>query len=351
MTKEGHFATTGMFNHAMFAHMPIIRDIIYGAVSKGADMESLCRLAKVDPADLNHSDKKLDFESAYKVWELAVKLTNDNLLGLHLGETTNPSILGLIGNLMQSSPSLKDAFESVAKFGRVATNMFRYSIYKEGSSYILQFDPEIVWTRQSPGSAQQAVDQAMAGTLQVFYLLSGKKVSPMQVNFHSRERFALPEYERVFKCSLNLKAGVNQLIFANHQLASKVISYDHSLYRMFDKMLTGISRERMSKEKFSNRVRRIILTEFNGQVPPIEFLAMNLGLTTRSLQRKLKEEKITFRKLSIMIKKDIARQLLANPDLKVAYVASILGYSEASAFRRAYKTWTHSSPRKTMKLK
>lgn len=155
--------------------MPIIRDILYGATTRGASLSEMCQKLEISLDELNDSEKYLDFERAYKSWEVALSETDDKSLGLHLGETTNPSILGLIGHLMQSSPTLISAFQSVCHYGKVATDMFYYGWEETGNEFILTFQPTEAWMRVSEKSARQAVEQAMAGTLNVFKLLVGNR--------------------------------------------------------------------------------------------------------------------------------------------------------------------------------
>ncbi|MEJ0057737.1 MAG: AraC family transcriptional regulator ligand-binding domain-containing protein [Bacteroidota bacterium] len=315
----------------------------------GASIDELCRLAAIHVADLNDSNKRLQFVPAYQVWEQAVKLTGDKLLGLHLGESTNPTILGLVGHLMQSSPDLKEAFRNVTRYSKTATDMFQYSIHKDQDEIILRFEPATVWVKQSPDSARQAVEQAMAGTLNVFYLLSGSKISPLRTTFRHRRPGPIGEYERVFRSALQFNAGANQLIFAERQLERKIMSYDLSLYESFERMLDEKSNRQAASESFTRKLTNVVLTVFKGQVPSIQVLASHAGLTTRTLQRKLESEGSTFRKMTGEIKAELARQMLSRPGSKVDYVANVLGYSEASAFRRAFKSWTTMSPRKQRK--
>jgi hypothetical protein len=120
------------------------------------------------------------------------------MLGLHLGETATPSILGLIGHLMQSSPDLLTAYQQVCKHAALATDMFRYSIESTPEQTILRFEPAGLWLKVSETSARQAVEQAMAGTLNVFYLLSGKRIKPARTEFmFAKQRNAI-EYDRIF---------------------------------------------------------------------------------------------------------------------------------------------------------
>lgn len=324
--------------------MPIIRDIVYGAAARGASLQELCRSLDIDVADLNDSEKRIDFKKAYKAWELAVKLTGDSLLGLHLGESTNPSILGLVGHLMQSSPDLLHAFKNVSVYSEVATTMFHYRVKEKKDEIILQFEPAALWIKLSPASARHATEQAMAGTLQVFRLLSGIAVYPRSATFNFKRREG--EYDRVFRAPVLFNSGANQLVFSSKQLQRPVISYDRSLYVVFNQLLKE-KKNRSGATRVTDQLRHLVLSEFKGQVPSIEILASRLNLTTRSLQRRLSDEDTSFRVFIAEIKKELAIQFLSQPKTRVNEVASLLGYSESSSFRRAYKSWTQKTPRQS----
>ncbi len=328
----------------MYAHMPIIRDIVYGAAARGASLQELCVSLDIDVTDLNDSEKRIDFKKAYKAWELAVKLTGDSLLGLHLGESTNPSILGLVGHLMQSSPDLLHAFKNVSVYSEVATTMFHYRVKEKRDEIILQFEPAALWIKLSPTSARQATEQAMAGTLQVFRLLSGIAVYPKLVTFNFKRKEG--EYDRVFRAPVFFNSGANQLIFNSTQLHRPVISYDRSLYVVFDQLVKE-KKNRAGTTRMTDQLRYLVLSEFKGQIPSIEILASRLNLTTRSLQRRLSDENTSFRVFIAEIKKELAIQFLSQSKMRVNEVASLLGYSESSSFRRAYKSWIQKTPGKS----
>jgi AraC-like DNA-binding protein len=297
-----------ILRQSYFAHMPIIRDIVYGAAARGVSLHDICKKLKVDVADLDDSEKRAGFETSCRAWELAVKMTGDPQLGLHLGENTNPSILGLVGLLMQNSKTLLDAFRQVSKYGRIATNMFAYGIIETKNEVILQYTPVLVWKQLYPNGARQAVEQAKAGTLNVFYLLSGERIRP--------------------KASKK-----DQLIFDREQLATPVLRYDRSLFRILEE----IARKKGQRQTFAGQVKDIILNDFKGQVPTIEILASRLNMTVRSMQRRLEVENTTFRHISLQITKEMGARLLKSGSYKVVDVAKILGYSSPRAFRRAFK--------------
>lgn len=320
----------------MYAHMPIIRDILYGAASRGANLTNLCKALNISIEELNDSDKSVDFETAYQSWELAVKDTHDSLIGLHLGETATPSILGLIGHLMQSSPDLLSAYQQVCKHAVLATDMFRYSIESSKEQIILRYEPARLWLKVSNTSARQAVEQAMAGTLNVFYLLSGKHIKPVQTEFSFSKHKSVAEYDRIFSSSLKFSSRRNVLIFNTTDLKAKVISYDKSLFALFDRIIGEKVERLMRKTSLSDQVRRILTQEFKGQIVSAGVLTAHMGMSVRTFQRKLHEEGTSYRELSTNLRKELAF-LLLKKDSSMQDVARMLGYSEASALRKALK--------------
>jgi AraC-like DNA-binding protein len=318
----------------MFAHMPIIRDILYGAASRGANLIDLCRNLEIPIDELNDSEKSVDFEKAYRAWELAVTSTRDPLLGLHLGETATPSILGLIGHLMQSSPDLLTAYQQVCKHATLATDMFTYSIESAHDQTLLKYQPARLWLKVSEISARQAVEQAMAGTLNVFYLLSGKKVDPIHAEFSFAKLKSKAEYERVFG-SVAFAKKSNTLTFKTSDLKNRISSYDQSLFFLFDKIIREKLEKLARKASLADQVRKILTLEFKGQIVPASILAAQLNMSIRTFQRKLNEEGTSYRDLSLNLRKELALLLLKKPESSVSKVARMLGYSEASALRKA----------------
>lgn len=322
----------------MYAHMPIIRDILYGAASRGANLTGMCKALGISIEELNDSEKSVDFETAYQAWELSVTGTHDPLLGLHLGETATPSILGLIGHLMQSSPDLLTAYQQVCKHTALATDMFRYSIESFKGQTILQYEPARLWVKVSKVSARQAVEQAMAGTLNVFYLLSGKHVKPVQAEFIFYKQTTVTEYDRIFNSALKFNSKQNALIFNTADLKAKVISYDKSMFALFDKIIREKLDSLSRKVSLSDQVRRILTQEFKGQILSASIMAAYLNMSVRTFQRKLHEDGTTYRELSTNLRRELALMLLKNQKSSMQDVARMLGYSEASALRKAIKT-------------
>lgn len=329
----------------MFAHMAFVRDILLGAEKRKGNLKSMCEALKINPLDLYHSDIHVSFEQAYRAWDVAIMQTGDQHLGLHLGEQTNPSILGLVGLLMQSSPNLEEAFKAVCSFSVVASDMFSYSISITGDKASLSYKACTPWVKVSPLSARQGVEQAMAGTVNIFRMLTGIKITPELVLLSYPKQKDITEYERIFQAPIKWNATSNSLIFSRDKLLTPILSYDESLMGVFCELIKKRF-SKLNKETFVNKVKREIMTTFMGQIPSIESIAARFNITVRSFQRKLEEENVSYRELCNDLGKDFATSLLSNHNVTIKEVASTLGYSNTRTFQRAFKSWTGQTPSK-----
>ncbi|MBX2947464.1 MAG: AraC family transcriptional regulator ligand-binding domain-containing protein [Cyclobacteriaceae bacterium] len=322
----------------MHAQMSIIRDIVYASVSHGANFSKFCADLGIAPEDLNNSEKLVDFEPAARVWDIALEQTGDPLLGLHIGEEISPGILGMTGYLMQNCRSLREAMLAFCKFNNVFSTIFEYRVHDEKNLTRIHFQPHEFWIKKYPESARQSVEISMSGLLRLFRLLVDKKVVPAKAELVYPKR-SIEEYERILSCQIKFSSDKNALTFDENTVKLSVSRHDVSLFSFFNAALQQKLDEQTKLKGFAETLKTQILTKFKGQVPPIEIAASTLGLTTRSLQRKLKEENLNYRELGNHIKKELTGSILKNGNVKVKDIAVLLGYSDSSAFRKAFKKW------------
>ncbi|HEY5823508.1 MAG TPA: AraC family transcriptional regulator ligand-binding domain-containing protein [Cyclobacteriaceae bacterium] len=332
------FCDKNPINYDMHAQMSILRDIIYGATARGADFKSVCEQLQLDPQHLNDSERLVPFEPAAKIWDVVLEQTKDPLLGLHLGEEISPAILGMIGYLMQSSSTLREAVITFAKFNALHSTMLKYVIEESDEKACIQFEAAPVWQHQYPESVRQSIELAMSGLLKIFSILSGRKIFPAKVELSYPGR-ALKEYERIFQSAIEFNSNKSALIFRKRDLFTNVISHDRSLFVCFNELLDQKLKSLKGDEKFSDHIRQLIITDFKGAIPSIENIATHLNLTSRSFQRKLKEEGTSYRELVSLFKKELAQAIMSKEKFRISEVADLLGYSDSSAFRKAFNKW------------
>lgn len=323
----------------MFAHMPIIRDILYGAAERGASLPGMCRQLGISPETLNDSNRTLDLAKAYNAWQVALDATGDDNLGLQLGTATTPSILGIVGHLMQSSGTLREAFRQVCTYSALATDMFHYGMHDRGTETRLTFSPVPAWVRSSPHTAKQAVDQAMSGCLHVFFLISGQQMRPVSAEFTHRQPAQLSRYTQIFGPHLRFRSTRNALVFNGTDLDCALRHHDRALAATFEALARKQLRKRSTIRSFAEEVEEYLQYEFAVQIPSLVVISARMNMSTRTFQRKLSIENVRYRDIAEKVSKKIALTLLSSDNSKISEVARIMGYSEPSAFRRAFKRW------------
>jgi AraC-like DNA-binding protein len=322
----------------MYAQMTILRDIIYAATTRGADFRKVCEELGFEPHELNNSETLVPFEPAAKLWGVVIKHTKDPLLGLHLGEDFSPTILGMIGYLLQSTKTLYESFQLMIKFGELFSTMSTLSMDERDGYICVSTDTAIAWQHQHPECARQAVEFALSGGIKFLKILSGKKIYPVRVEFAYPSR-SVKEYERIFQAPIHFNGKSNTLTFRKRDSLLPVISYDKSLFEFFNNTLEQKLKSLQGQQRFSDHLKQKMLTDFKGRTPSIEIAASNFNMTPRSLQRKLKDDGTSYRDIVSGLKKELAQTIMGQSDFRVGEVAEILGYSDSSSFRKAYKKW------------
>jgi AraC-like DNA-binding protein len=324
--------------------MSIIRDIIYGAASHGAPFHVFCRRLGIDPQELSDSEKMVDWEQAADMWRIAIELTGDELIGLHMGGETRATSLGMVGYLMQSCRTLMEASDAVTRYNNTYSSTFRYLITYEKNKVYRCFEPNPLYLSKFPVSARQAVEFSMSSALGIMYKLTGKKIYPVKAELAFPKR-QVTEYQKVLQTEVIFGAPRNCLTFNRADYDTPIVSYDQSLFALFNSLLVEKQSKLATSQPFSREVRGVLLSHFKGIIPAIDVIAAHLNVTRRTFQRRLSAEGKSYRSVCQELKKELALALLEQNNKKISDVALLLGYADHASFRRAFKSWTNQWPK------
>jgi len=315
----------------------IMRDLIYGAVSHGASLQALCQRMGIDPHLLTDAEKHMDWEAAARFWDAAVEMTGDEQLGLHMGLHVGASSFGVLGYLSLSCRTLEEALQAIVRFNDTLSTIFKYKLeFSEGLVHVC-FEPLPLYEKMYPESARQAVEISASSFAMQMNRLTGKNLRPVVVELVYPKR-APEEYERVLRAPVKFNARRSAITITQEQYKAPILSHDKSLFALFNAMLVKKQNALSGENTLSEKIRSLLLFDFNGQVPALEIMASHLSLTSRTLQRKLTEEGTSYRALSHQLRKELATEML-NTNLKKQEIASLLGYTDDSTLRRQVKAW------------
>lgn len=317
----------------------ILRNHIYKAANHGANFHELCKRINISPEQLNNAEAMIPWEHSGDFWVHAVEMTGDEFLGLHLGNESNLTEFGMLGFLVKSCRTLGEAITAISRYNDTLSGAITYSLEVTSNKAVISFEPVPLFAAQFPVAAQQAVECSMAGFMNAFYNLSNKKIFPEQVTLRYPKRNAA-EYERILRSSVTFQGQRNCFILDKSVLSVPVISYDGSLFALFNSLLEQKQQALQSQATVSEKVKRMLLVNFRGQVPHVDILASEMCMTARTLQRKLLEEKTSYRAICNEVRKEVATGLLGQGASRQEDIAALLGYADVRTFKRALSSWS-----------
>lgn len=328
----------------MYATVRVLRNIIYAAVAKGGNLTRLCAMLGITQADLNDADRRIEgLKPVVDLWNEVVSGTGDRAFGLHMGQGNNPSILGVLGYLMQSCRTMKETYAEIVRYQQTVSGWISYD-YLSGKHFELVFRVNPLWEHASPETARQAIEMAASGAPNYIYIFTGRRIYPERVEFAHKSPVPAGEYEQIFKCPVAFGREQNRLIFGPGLGDMPLISADESLHASFAQILRDKCAASGRSSRFSEQVRTVVTRDFAGKTPSLEVIAAHMNVSERSFQRYLRQDGESYRSLGAKIKKELAFNLLKNTDATVLAISEVLGYTEPSAFHRAFRNWTQTSP-------
>ena len=210
----------------------------------------------------------------------------------------------------------------------------------------LSVSPNLLWLEQSPISVRHTIDGNLVFCIREFHTLTSQKYNPIRINFAYPRPKNIVEYERIFNCPIRFDQPLTAIYLDKKQVEEKVVTSDYRLLQL----LIQYAQEKLAAMEgqlgFVTIVKQSIINLVKPQFPTIEQVAANLNLSVRTLQRRLKEEGLTYKMVLDELKRQFAIDYLKNKELSVKEVAYLLDYAEPSSFTRSFKRWTGHSPKK-----
>ncbi len=261
-------------------------------------------------------------------------------LGLLLGEHYHLTSLGLLGYTMLASRSLADALEVSSRFRALSLSICPVSLQPDARGVYLTLDQGVL-----PEDARATViERGMGAWLRVFSELLQRTFVPLRVEFNLRQPAAEARYRDYFGCAVDLQADRNAMLIAeadlhaplplaNSMTQAACASLCQQLCASAEQVQTPLARQ----------VMQMLMSHTGGSLGAVEVAGL-LGLSERSLHRRLALEGHAFRLLDARVRCNLAEQLLRDTDLRLDAIALQLGYTEAASFSRAFKRWNGESP-------
>lgn len=316
------------------------------AVSKQASENALLERAGISPDDLADPDNRVPFDKYKALMYAAIELTRDPALALHFGEDVDFAELSVVGLIALACDTLFHAFMEINRYNGLVIQVEgvglgpRFQLVQEdGKSWVVD-------SRQNPNCFPELTESGWArivcGTRR--FVPEGKLfVKEVHVTHAAPAHRA--EYERIFRVPVVFESERNALLIDETLMFNKVARTTRYAFGVLSERARNLLESLEQATTTRGKVENLLLPVLHKGEPSVDEIAKELGLSRATLYRRLKAEGITFEKLHDELRHKLALHYLDGKKVSVNETAYLVGFSDPSAFSRAFKRWTGKSPR------
>ena len=317
----------------------VLPHLIAWVERQGCDSTAIRKLRGL--SDLSDPDLRVPEASVETAWRLAATLTRDAAIGIHLAESLPRGALDLLEYALRSSASVAEALERLARYGRVISDRVTARMESNQDEMLLLIR-DTASTPLHPGRAEFA----LAAALKFAREGAGEEITPLRVSLAHQPPENDAEHRRFFGVRVRFATGLNSMVLSVADATRPMRGADEALATIVHRRLEKALSERDSDAAgpLSGRVRHLLVSRLGEIALTPDTVAESLGLSRRTLSRRLADEKTSFRKILDDVRRELACALLQDRSLSIADIAFLLQYSEHAAFNRSFRRWTGQAP-------
>lgn len=305
------------------------------------DVEPLLRKAGLTVEAIENKDAPLGVRNQIKFVELVANAVHDNLLGFHLAYTCDPREIGLLYYVAASAETLLDALLRVARYSFVVN---------DGIVVTVKRDDRLRVRFQYSGVARHTdthqIESWMAALIRVCRKVTDRDLKPVHVRImHARTQDSRG-IEKLLDSEIEIGTGADEVTFPAESGDYPIVTADPYLNRLCVRCAEeALVRLQKKTSPLKIRVENAIATLLPHRQTRIDVVAAKLGMSAKTLARRLATEGSSFADILSTVRSALAHRYLADYGLQISEIAWLLGYSEIGAFTRAFQRWTGTNPR------
>jgi len=304
------------------------------------DIDAFLRVLNVDPAIVRSFDTHLPIETYLLIQDEAAEYVNDPHFGLHMGEFAETRSWSILGYMMMNCKNLGEALEKSRRYSRVIGNFIETREEpKLNKIKLIFFTPP-----HTPEMSRHCFDTSISSSVRMMRSLTGVDINPLEITFTCAEPGSRSEYERFFQCPVLFGQEDNSITLDISLINTSIPMASPGLLLYFEKYAENFLVELDQKNEHTRAVTKIILARLDDDDMSINKVAKEMSVSVRTLQKRLEKEGIAFSDLYKDIRQRLAQKYLRE-NYTVEQITYLLGFSEPSVFRKAFKKWSGITPR------
>ncbi|MEZ5721346.1 MAG: AraC family transcriptional regulator [Paracoccaceae bacterium] len=311
------------------------------AAGPGVDRPGLLASVGLDPDATVDPKVMIADTDCYALLERIATEIDVTDLPLRTGASMRLDDYGALGLAFKSAATLGASYARVARFARLWTSVVVYSLEPDGGAtwfHLHRSGPRRLGMRLS-NEATLASATAIAREVSP---IAG--FTPLEVHLRHAAPGNISAHEAYFGCKVRFGSDRDALLISSAAMETPNRLGDKGITRFLVDHLERELDELVDTRPLTDRTRDVIARALSEGLPKMGDVARRLGVSARSLHRRLADEGLTFRTLTEDTRREIAEGLLREEQYSIAEIAYLTGFSEQSAFNRAFKRWTGETP-------
>ena len=306
---------------------------------RGFDAFAVFKAAGVDHTKLGDGNARYRLDEMTSLWREGLRETGDPCFAIDVGKHWAPTTFHALGFAWLASHTLKDALVRFARYTRIVNNSISARVETHGAHLHLMMETSEDDSRIHP----IARDAGLAAVITMCRLLCGENFSPVEIQITRSKSDCHEDLTKFVGCPIVYNCDQNQTLFdriiAEKRLPtgnSELAKVNEDVAMKYLNSIDGASIMMQVKAKLIEMMPQ-------GQVSE-EMIAVELNVSLRTLQRKLREEKTSYSQIYKSIRQEMAGEYIQDSQMSMTEIAYLLGFSEQANFTRAFRRWYGTSP-------
>jgi AraC-like DNA-binding protein len=345
-SKMSNRSSSALHSEQGFASIPMAqgglsRLAVARLESAGVPVAPLLRRVGLTPQAIADPEERLSVHSQIALLDEAAIALKDDCLGFTLARDHDPREIGLLYYVMASSKTLGEGLRRIARYSRI-TNESLVVGYREGNRLTINLS----YSGVPRHSDRHQIEFCMFGLLRICRMLTGQNLVPQYFCISHHRSSVTSEIARFVGTKVEFGADSDEFALNPDALELPLIHADPYLNDFLLKYCeAALANKRAGRSHLRTRVENAISTMLPHGRVLAEDVARSLGMSNRTLARKLSDEGLNFTEILQQLRRDLAVRYLDDRKLHVSKIAWLLGFHEVSAFTHAFKRWTGKTPR------
>ena len=327
----------------MRVSMNILNALFAYAEARAFEREAVLRAGGLTSNVLTTSDERLPASVLYGLHRGLYALTREDTWALDVVDAVPKGSYGIAEYIFRCQTSLVDSFHAIARYFSLLSEVTELRVHASASGVVVQavhVDPEI----QGADLHRSLYQNLLSGLVHIAREITTATLMPHRVTLPFEAPADVSKYERVFGRVPEFGASPAALHFDASALETEVQAADPNLSSILQSHADDLLSRSASHNEFVNQVRRVMLQQLHGKDTSLHAIARLVSTSNRSLQRRLAEAGYTFKSLLDEMRYDVARHYLGDSKTSIDEISFLLGYSDNSAFVKAFKRWGQLTP-------